>query len=94
MSKPSSFSAMFSKGDIFCYFLCLPGEQSFPKWGLFSRKEFAPMGANSFPYEVIPIYMGGNNENDRVDSPESVPIHLKIMPLQVPYLFSKGFSPL
>ena len=22
------------------------------------------------------IYMGGNNENDRVASPESIPIHL------------------
>ena len=35
------------------------------------------MGANSFLYEKIPISMGGNNENDRVASPESVSIHLK-----------------
>ena len=35
------------------------------------------MGANSFLYEMTPICIGGNNENDRVASPESVPIHLK-----------------
>ena len=33
---------------------------------------------NSFLYELNPIYMGGNNENDRVVFPESVLIHLKI----------------
>ena len=36
------------------------------------------MGANSFFYEMTPIYMGGNNENDRVASPESVPFHLNV----------------
>ena len=36
------------------------------------------MGANAFLYEMIPIYMGGNNENDRVAFLESVPIHLKM----------------
>ena len=30
------------------------------------------MGANSFLYEMTPIYLGANNENDRVASPESV----------------------
>ena len=35
------------------------------------------MGANSFPYEMTPIYMGGNNETDRVASPASVPVQLK-----------------
>ena len=34
------------------------------------------MGANSFLYEMTPVYMGGNNENDRVASPESLLIHL------------------
>ena len=29
------------------------------------------MGTNSFVYEMVPIYMGGNNENERVASPES-----------------------
>ena len=41
------------------------------------RKESALMGGNSFLYEKNPIYMGSNNENDRVTSPESVPIQLK-----------------
>ena len=36
------------------------------------------MGANSFLHEMTPIYMGGHNENGRVASLESVPIHLKV----------------
>ena len=36
------------------------------------------MGANSFLYEMTPIYKRGNNENDRVASPESVHIHLNM----------------
>ena len=35
------------------------------------------MGANFFLYEMTPIYMGGNNETDRVASPASVPVQLK-----------------
>ena len=35
------------------------------------------MGENSFLYEVTSIYSGGNDENERVASPERVPIHLK-----------------
>ena len=35
------------------------------------------MGANSFPYERTPVYMGGNNQHERVASPVSVPIHLQ-----------------
>ena len=34
------------------------------------------MGAHSFLIEMTPISMRGNNENDRVASLESVPIHL------------------
>ena len=41
------------------------------------RKRFAPMGANSFLHEITPTCMGGN-KNDRVASPESVPIHFKV----------------
>ena len=56
-----------------------------PLWTIYSfkncvyseRKEFAPTGANSFLSELTPIQKGGKNENGRVDSPESVPIHLK-----------------
>ena len=33
------------------------------------------MGADCFLYEMTPIYMGGSNEDDRVASSESVPIH-------------------
>ena len=40
------------------------------KKGLLLRKEFAPMGANFFLYELTLIYMGGNDENKRVASPE------------------------
>ena len=40
---------------------------------------------------MTPIYMGGNNENDRVASPESVPIHLKwIIILQNKYWINKN----
>ena len=46
--------------------------------GVYSyRKAFAPMGANAFLYEITPIYKTGNDENDRVSSPEGVPILLK-----------------
>ena len=46
--------------------------------GIYSkRKESALVGENSYLYGKNPIYMGGNNENDRVTSPESVPIQLK-----------------
>ena len=43
----------------------------------FLKKGFAPMSKNSFLYDMTPVYMGGNNENDRVASPESRAIHLK-----------------
>ena len=35
------------------------------------------MGANSFPYERTPVYMGGNNQHERVASPVSVASHLQ-----------------
>ena len=35
------------------------------------------MGANSFPYEMTPTYMGGNNKNDTVASLEKISIHPK-----------------
>ena len=41
------------------------------------RKEFAPLGANSFFKELTLIGKGGKSENGRVVSPKSVPIHLK-----------------
>ena len=41
------------------------------------------MGANSSLYEMTPIYMEGNNENDRVTAPENVLIHLKFFSLEL-----------
>ena len=40
------------------------------------RKEFAPVGANSFLSELIPTEKGDENENGRVASPESLHLHL------------------
>ena len=78
MATLPSFSAMCSKGDNFCYFLFVYLEDKvFPKWDLLLRGIFL-MGANSFLHKMIKIDMVGNNENDRVASPESVPIHLKL----------------
>ena len=37
------------------------------------------MGTNSILYKMNPTFMGGNNENDRDASPESVLIHLKCL---------------
>ena len=37
------------------------------------------MGADSFLYEMTPIYIGGNNERHKVASPVSVPIDLKVL---------------
>ena len=56
---------MFSKRDNFHDFLFAHLEDKvFPKRGLLLKVEFAPM-----VYEMTPIYIGGNNENDRVASP-------------------------
>ena len=73
-----SFPAMFSKGDSFSNFRFAYLEDSFHKMeSTLLRKKFAQMGANFFLYVVTSIFMGGNNENDRVASPESLPIYLK-----------------
>ena len=61
MGAPPNFSAMFSKVDIFCDFpFAYLEDESLPK-----------TGPNCSLYVMIPVYMGGNNENDRVASPES-----------------------
>ena len=40
--------------------------------GVYSlRKEFAAVGADSFLYEMTPVSIKANYENDRVASPES-----------------------
>ena len=62
----SMFSANFRKGDNFYDFLfAYLEDEVFPDGVYSEREEFAPMGANSFLYELTPIYMGGNNENDK-----------------------------
>ena len=58
-----------------CLFAYLEDEV-FSKWGQVLWEEFASVGANSCPYKMTPFYMGGNYDNDRVGSPESVSIHL------------------
>ena len=70
MGTPPSFSAMFSKGDNLCDFL---ENEVFPKWGLLLKKRLYSNGPHSFLHEMTPI-LGGNNENNRAASPESVPI--------------------
>ena len=62
-----------NNGD--CLFAYLEDEV-FSKWGQVLWEEFASVGANSCPYKMTPFYMGGNYDNDRVASPESVSIHL------------------
>ena len=41
--------------------------------------ELGSIQANSFLYGMTPIYMQGNNENDRVASRESIPIHRTVL---------------
>ena len=77
MSTPPYFSTMFQRETIFttsCLITCRTKSSKNRVYSL--RKEFAPMGANSFLFEMTRIFMGGNNKNDKVASPESVPIHL------------------
>ena len=77
LGTPLSFFTKFSKGEN-CDFLLVAYRLKSSQNGVISyRNEFAPVGANSFLYEMTPIYMGGNYKNDKVASPESVPIYLK-----------------
>ena len=58
-----------TKSNKFCNFLCASHDHSaFPDFLI---------GKNWLLKEVIPIKKGGENENGRVFSPESVPSHLK-----------------
>ena len=49
---------------------------SFKKWDLIFKKRICSLGANSFLEELTFTEMGGKNENKRVASPDSVPVHL------------------
>ena len=71
------FPAIFTKGDNFRDFLfAYLEDEIFQKRDLLLKEGTGPIGTNSFFYEMAPFYMAGNNENDRVASPESVSIHL------------------
>ena len=79
MGTPASFSAMFSKGDNFMTSCLLPWRmKSSQTWVYSFMNEFALVGANSFLYEMTPIYIGGSNENDRVTFPEYIFTHFNI----------------
>ena len=43
--------------------------------GVYSRKQSAPCGANSF-IRIHPIKKVGKHENSRITCPDSTPIHL------------------
>ena len=53
------FRHVFKGREFMCAYV---EDEVFPKWIFSERKEFAPMGANSFLCEMIPIYIGCNNE--------------------------------
>ena len=65
------------EGRRFCASILITWRTKFSQNAVYSSREiYAPMGANSIHYEMTSNYIGDNNENDRVASPESVPIHL------------------
>ena len=71
------FSSIFSKGDNFPDFLfAYLEDELFPKWGLLLKERIRLYG-NKFFSRVDPMRWEAN-ENDRVTSPESVPMHLNI----------------
>ena len=77
---PPSFSVIhvYSKGDNFHAFLfAYLEDEVFPTGVISGRKEFAPIGPNSFLFEMSPDEMRNKHENKTEAFPESVPIHLK-----------------
>ena len=68
---------MFSKRDNFRGFLFAYLEDEYPKMGSTFKGMNVLRWEHFFSFEITPIYKGGNNENAKVASPESVPIHLK-----------------
>ena len=65
MGTHPSFSTMFSKGEILVT-VCLPT----------LKMKSSQNGVTSYGKNIYEFYMGGNYDNDRVASPESVSIHL------------------
>ena len=75
----SMISFIFTKGNNCGDFLFAFIDNATLSNRVYSEKiEFAPEGANSFLSELTTILKGGKNENPRVASSESVPIHLNI----------------
>ena len=72
------YSAMFSKGDNVRDFLFAYLEDKLQQIVSFIRRT---------------QFMGGNNENDRVASPESVHIHLKVLYSATANVDISTFSP-
>ena len=77
-----SYFLHFTMGNNFCDFLFaflddIPPHPPKKKWVCSYRKEFAPTGANSFLLRRPLLRMEVYNVNIRVDSLESVPIHLE-----------------
>ena len=68
---------MFSKRDNFRGFVFAYLEDEYPKMGSTFKGMNVLRWEHFFSFEITPIYKGGNNENAKVASPESVPIHLK-----------------
>ena len=72
------FSAIFTKGNNFGDFLFSTlGNKIFPQWDLILKLRICSSRSKFFPLRVDPLQKEGKNENERVASPESVPIHLK-----------------
>ena len=68
---------MYSKGDNFCDLLfAYLKDEVFQNEVSSKRNELAPLGANSFLYEITLIIMEGNYENDGIACPENVHIRL------------------
>ena len=58
-------------------------DKVFPKWGLFLKERISSHVSSFFHYELTPIYVAGKKENDRVASPENVPIYFDLGELRM-----------
>ena len=72
------FPTIFTKGNNFDDFLLgSHNNLALPKWGKFLKKNNGSYGSRFCPLRVDTIWKGYKNENGRVASPESMPVHLK-----------------
>ena len=77
MGIPTSFPAMFSKGDNFVSSCLLTLRMKSSQHGIYYLKKHLFRWDQILSFREDPKHMGGNNENDRVASHESVPIRLE-----------------